>query len=76
MYTIENHLLHLHKGAGLNRDARRGKQGRCISPCLPLQMQQQRQQPSLFTSATEAAEATEDAASVAEVREAILCQNR
>ena len=21
----ENHLLHLHKGAGLNRDARRGK---------------------------------------------------
>ena len=49
MYTIENHLLHLHKGAGAIRDARRGYKGRCLSPLLPLQL---RLRPSLITSAT------------------------
>ena len=57
MYTIENHLLHLHKGAGLIRDARRGNKGRVLSPLLPLQRTQQRTRPSLITSASEAAEA-------------------
>ena len=28
----ENHLLHLHKGAGAIRDARRGYKGRVLSP--------------------------------------------
>ena len=53
----ENHLLHLHKGAGLIRDARRGNKGRVLSPLLPLQRTQQRTRPSLITSASEAAEA-------------------
>ena len=41
MYTIENHLLHLNLGAGVNRDAAkapcRGKSGR-QRPDLPLLM--------------------------------------
>ena len=55
MYTIENHLLHLHKGAGAIRDARRGYKGRCLSPLLPLQLRLRRLRPSLIASAAEAA---------------------
>ena len=35
MYTIENHLLHLNPGAGVNRDAAQGKIGTVFVPIYP-----------------------------------------